>query len=357
MTIVRGTGPGDQGGQDAGPEDARSGGGGEQVAVGVIAPTSTVARLAVIPAILASSRCRLAAVASRSKGRDVAAAPGASRHESYEELIDDPEVEAVYVPLPNSMHREWTERAAAAGKHVLCEKPLSASAPDSAAMASAAASAGVVLMEAYMTPFHPRSAKIIELAVSGALGEILFASSAFTGILDRADDHRWRPEMGGGCLLDVGIYCIAPLLAALGVAAADVPSVGVGGATARRNDHGVDASFSGWLDFGSGRGASFQCSFEAPERQLLEIVGTEAAASVDRAFTPSLRDTAISLRRRDGSIEELTTAGGDPYRLMVDHFADVVRGRATQRRPVSESVALATLIERLSQKSFAPEPA
>ncbi len=319
---------------------------GEPVAIGVLAPTSTVARLAVIPAIVASPSCRLAAVASRSQPSAETPA-GARRHAGYEALLADPEVEAVYVPLPNSMHREWTERAASAGKHVLCEKPLSVSAEDTSHMSAACAAAGVVLMEAYMTPFHPRSRAIVELVRSGRLGELLFVSTAFTGVLDRPDDHRWRPEMGGGCLLDVGIYCLAPVLALFSVDSSGVQELRVGAASARRTPGGVDSTFSGWLDLGAGRSASFQCSFEAPERQLFELVGTEASAVVERAFTPFQDDRTIRLRHRDGSVEVLTTRGDDPYRSMVDHFSDVVRGRAELDRSPADSIALAGLVERL----------
>ena len=137
----------------------------------------------------------------------------ARTYQSYASLVEDPEVEAVYVPLPNSLHREWVERAAAAGKHVLCEKPLAPTAADARAMADACAAAGVALLEAYMTPFHPRARAVEALVASGRLGALRFGRAVFTGVLDRPDDHRWRPEMGGGALLDVGIYCVAPLLA------------------------------------------------------------------------------------------------------------------------------------------------
>jgi predicted dehydrogenase len=327
----------------------------EPVAIGVLAPTSVVARLAVIPAILASPQCRLAAVASRSQP-DYPAPGGARRHATYEDLIGDPEVEAVYVPLPNSMHREWTERAALAGKHVLCEKPLSTSAQDTSLMSAACAAAGVVLMEAYMTPFHPRSRTLVDLARSGRLGDVLFVSAAFTGVLDRPDDHRWQPGMGGGCLLDVGIYCLGPVLAILCPDPSDVHALRVGAASARRTSLGVDASFSGWLDLGGGRSASIQCSFEAPERQLLEIVGTEASAFVERAFTPSLEDRSISLRRRDGSVEIITTDGADPYRSMMDHFCSVIRGNAAPERTPADSIALAGLVERLFAAAGAGGP-
>ena len=309
---------------------------------GVIGATSQVAQKAVLPAIVASSFARLVAVASASAADGGAGGFGAERaYRDYTALLDDPGVDAVYIPLPNSLHRPWVERAAAAGKHVLCEKPLAPTAADARVMAAACASAGVTLLEAYMTPFHPRARALDALVASGRLGSLRFARGAFTGILDRADDHRWRPEMGGGCLLDVGIYCVAPLLAAAGRPPARVE------AAASLTRSGVDASFAGWLDWGNGFTATIECSFDAPERQLLEIVGTEAAVSVDRAHTPGPDDVTITLRHRDGRVEEMIAGGNDPYRAMIDHFHAVVRGGVEPRRSSEDSVALLAVLDRL----------
>jgi len=313
----------------------------------VIGATSQVAQKAVLPAIVANPGARLVAVASESAadgGRGRFRAVRAYR--TYAALLDDPEVDAVYVPLPNGLHRQWVERAAAAGKHVLCEKPLAPTAADAEAMGAACAKAGVALLEAYMTPFHPRAGAIETLIASGRLGALRFARAAFTGALDRPDDHRWRPELGGGSLLDVGIYCVAPLLAAAGRLPARVE------AAAALAKSGVDASFSGWLDFGDGFTATIECSFDAPERQSLEIVGTEAAVLVDRAHTPGHEDVAFTLRHRDGRVEAMVAGGGDPYRGMIEHFQAVVRGEVEPRRSCADSVALLTVLERLREASL-----
>ena len=313
----------------------------------MIGATSQVAQKAVLPAIVASPGARLVAVASESAadgGRGRFRAVRAYR--TYAALLDDPEVDAVYVPLPNGLHRQWVERAAAAGKHVLCEKPLAPTAADAEAMGAACAKAGVALLEAYMTPFHPRAGAIETLIASGRLGALRFARAAFTGALDRPDDHRWRPELGGGSLLDVGIYCVAPLLAAAGRLPARVE------AAASLAKSGVDASFSGWLDFGDGFTATIECSFDAPERQSLEIVGTEAAVLVDRAHTPGHEDVAFTLRHRDGRVEAMVAGGGDPYRGMIEHFQAVVRGEVEPRRSCADSVALLTVLERLREASL-----
>jgi predicted dehydrogenase len=309
---------------------------------GVLGATSYVAQTAVLPAIVASPGARLVAVASqRAIDGGAAQFQPIRAYRTYDAVLDDREVDAVYVPLPNSLHREWAVRAAAAGKHVLCEKPLAPTAADAEAMSAACERAGVTLLEAYMTPFHPRAQAVEALVASGRLGALRFARGAFTGVLRRRDDHRWRPEMGGGSLLDVGVYCLAPLLAAAGRTPARVE------ASATLAKSGVDVSFAGWLDFGDGFTATIECSFDAPERQLLEIVGTEAAVTIDRAYTPGLADTAMTLRHRDGRLEEIDTGGADPYREMVEHFQALVRGSAATRRPCAASITTLAVLERL----------
>jgi xylose dehydrogenase (NAD/NADP) len=316
---------------------------------GIVGATAQVAQKAVLPAMAASPGARLVAVASESAGADCATRCGAARgYRDYAALLDDREVEAVYVPLPNSLHREWVERAAAAGKHVLCEKPLAPTVADGEAMVTACAAAGVTLLEAYMTPFHPRAGAVAALIASGRLGALRFGRAVFTGTLDRRDDHRWRPEMGGGALLDVGIYCIAPLLAATGAQPVRVE------AAALLSRSGVDVAFSGWLDWGDGFSASIECSFDAPERQVLELVGTEASLLIDRAHTPGPADSAIVLRHRDGRTETLVAGASDPYRAMIEHFQAVVRGDALPRRTGTDSIACLTVLERLREAAGLP---
>jgi xylose dehydrogenase (NAD/NADP) len=309
---------------------------GDPLRWGVLGASSVVARQAVLPALASSDRSVVVAEASRGAG---------GSFDPYDALLADPAVEAVYLPLPNSLHRDWTLRAAAAGKHVLCEKPLARTAAEAAVMAEACSAAGVVLMEAYMSPFHPRAAALSDLILLGGLGELRFAAAAFTFPLQDRRNHRWRPEMGGGALLDVGIYCLAPLVAVAGrfpvhVSAATVTS-----------DSGVDASFGGWLDFGRGFVASFSVSFEAPERQHLELVGTDAAAVVDDAFAAGASgQRPLVVFAAGGSVPEPVVApDDDPYRLMVDHFVDVVRGTAQPSRPPADSIALLGLLDRLRE--------
>ncbi|HXG36689.1 MAG TPA: Gfo/Idh/MocA family oxidoreductase [Dehalococcoidia bacterium] len=311
---------------------------------GVLGVSGLVGRLAVLPALQASPTAELVAIASRSAERAAAEASrfGARRsYASYQPLLADPEVEAVYIPLPNALHREWALKAAAAGKHVLCEKPLSCSAADAREMAEACARAGVVLMEAFMTPFHRRFQEALALAERGELGELRFIRTVFSFPASDPGNHRWLKEMGGGSLLDVGVYCLTPAIVLAGrpprkLAAARVEA-----------SSGVDASFSGWLDFGDGLTASFETSFQAPERQLLEVTGTRARLWLERAFTAGPLDTDIHIQHANGDGEILRSLANDSYLAMVEHFAAVVRGKASIQRPPSDSILVLELMERL----------
>jgi len=195
-------------------------------------------------------------------------------------------------------------------------------------------------MEAYMTAFHPRAQRAIALAQNGALGQIRSMTTAFTFPNRDPLNHRWLPEMGGGALLDVGIYCLEPILTVAGepieVAASRVlaPS-------------GVDASFSAWLAFKDGITASFLASFDAPEQQRLEIVGSEARLEMETSFTAGEQDRLIRLKHRDGRLEEIDAGGCDSYLAMVEHFATVVCGEAPSLRPVGDSIRTLKVIDRL----------
>lgn len=314
---------------------------------GVIGATSWVARVAVLPAMRESPHAEIVAVASRDPdaGRRMAAATGARRaHSSYEAVLEDPDVEAVYIPLPNGLHRRWTERAAAAGRHVLCEKPLACSGDDARAMHAACGEAGVRLLEAYMTPFHPRHRAAVELARGGELGELRSMRSVFTFPLTDPANHRWLSGMGGGALLDVGVYCLTPLLEVAGR-----PPLRVAAARTVGGD-GVDASLRGWLDFGGGLVATVECSFEAPERQLLEVTGTDAVLSVERPFTCGPDDTALRLLHRDGTTETRRGPAVNAYREMVDAAWTELRrpaGTPSSFRGAAGTLAVAALCDRL----------
>jgi predicted dehydrogenase len=299
----------------------------------VLGSSSWVARDSVIPALEASPKAVLVRSASLRGG------------DRYEDVLADPDVEAVYLPLPNGLHRRWTLEAAEAGKHVLCEKPLATTAAEAAEMAAACEAAGVVLCEAYMTPYHPRSTAIADVVRSGRLGSLRFGHAAFRFTHRDPSDHRWQVAMGGGALADLGVYCLVPLLEAAGASPSAVDASAVTGGD------GVDASLSAWLRFDSGFSATVECSFEAPEHQRLELVGTEASLVVARAFTPGPDDASLELRHADGTAVVLDTGGGNAYRGMVDHVCAAIRGDTTLRRPPAASVAALEVMDHLRAAS------
>ncbi len=216
-------------------------------------------------------------------------------------------------------------------------------------MHSACDGAGVRLLEAYMTGFHPRHRAAVDLARNGELGAVRTMRSVFTFPLADAANHRWLGAMGGGALLDVGVYCLTPLLEVAGR-----PPLRVAAARTVGGDE-VDASLRGWLDFGGGLVATVECSFEAPERQLLEITGTEAVLSVDRPFTCGPADTMMRLRFRDGTTETRHSRGANAYREMVDAAWTELRapgGAATGFKRSEEILAVAALCDRLREAAI-----
>ncbi|GMV05118.1 MAG: hypothetical protein AMXMBFR53_13980, partial [Gemmatimonadota bacterium] len=228
--------------------------------------TANIGRAAVNPAIRASSNGELVAVASRDgeRARAFAAEHAIPRAlGSYEALVEDPEVDALYVPLPNSLHREWTVRAARAGKHVLCEKPLALTEAECREMAAVAEEHGTLLMEAFMYRFHPRTERVLALVREGALGPIRAIRSAFTFRLTRPDNIRLRPELGGGALMDVGCYCVNASRTLAGAEPAEVQ------AQANWTEGGVDGELAGILRFPDGLLAHFDCALTVERREYL----------------------------------------------------------------------------------------
>jgi predicted dehydrogenase len=274
---------------------------------------------ALVPPLRASKRNTLAAIASRdpARARDAAAqwdVPQA--YGSYEALVADPAIDVVYIPLPNDLHAEWTVRAARAGKHVLCEKPLAISLAEVDRIRAAAQAAGVVVAEAFMYRHHAQTLKVRELVGSGALGEVRIVRGSFTFNLDRPGDVRLQPAKGGGCLWDVGCYPVSFARFVLGEEPREAFGWQVTGPT------GVDETFAGQLRFPAGALAQFDCGFRAPFRTEIEVVGGEGSLRVSRPFKPGARET-MHLHRGD-AVEAIVTEGEELYLGEVEDMADAV---------------------------------
>jgi predicted dehydrogenase len=291
-----------------------------------------IARRRVLPALAGSRRHTVGAVASRdrARAREFAAQFRIPRvYDSYDLLLADPGIDAIYNPLPNALHRTWTERAAQAGKHVLCEKPLAANAADAAAMVAACAARGVVLQEAFMYRFHPQIDRLRALLREGAVGEpwLVRAWYSFT---TGPGNIRLDRALGGGGLLDVGCYTVNISRLVLGEptsAAADAVF-----------EEGVDVRFSGLLAFPSGRAALVDCGLRAPFRQGCEIIGAEGTITLARPFQPEEEPAKLLLTSPRGTTT-LVVAGTNQYRVMLDDFAAVVLDRRPPRFPASDAVA------------------
>lgn len=211
----------------------------QKVRIGVIAASSFVAQQAVIPAIQESSKAELAALASRSKASQLSDKYKLVVSEDYFSLIRSDAIDAIYIPLPNALHAEAIRLAIANNKHVLCEKPLAMSEEEAAELALLADKAGLILMEAYMTHYHPRNQELLKIVSARNSVALKHIHASFSGTLTKPDDYRWKPELGGGSLRDVGIYLIAPILEATQQLPLSV--VGQASWTAA----GIDDSFAG----------------------------------------------------------------------------------------------------------------
>ncbi len=290
-----------------------------QVRWGVLS-TANIGAKAVAPAIARSANGRLLAVASRSgdKAARYAETFGMERHYgSYQALLADQDIDAVYIPLPNSLHLEWTIKALESGKHVLCEKPLALSVAECLRMEEAARLSGRVLMEAFMYRFHPRIALARELVASGRLGTVRLIRAAFGFTVADPTNIRLQPELGGGSLMDVGCYCVdvARLLLAAEPDEASARAVWSGS--------GVDVHLIGRLGFGNAC-LSFDCSLDTVRQEYVEVVGTEGRLRLDKAFLPGTAATAIDLVTRAEGETRFEVQGVDEYQLMVERFADAV---------------------------------
>jgi xylose dehydrogenase (NAD/NADP) len=314
-----------------------------------ILSTANIGRAAVIPAIQESATGEVVAVASRDKKRaeDFAAANSIpDAHGSYEELLDDERIDAIYIPLPNNLHREWTIRAADAGKHVLCEKPLALSADECDEMAAAADSAGVVCMEAFMYRFHPRIDAVSDLIATGVLGEVRSMYSAFTFKLASPDNIRLDPDLGGGSLMDVGCYCINVFRTISANEPTEVQAQAVW------TDRGVDEQMAGMLRFEGGKIAQFDCALTMERRECLHIAGTDGHLEVPRVFIPGTDDVTIEEFHGRGEAKSHAVSGVNQYTAMVEHFADCVLTGAPVRYPFSEASANMRVIEALYRSAW-----
>lgn len=296
-----------------------------------------------IPALRLSRRAKLVGVASRDLERAETYArewriPHA--YGSYEAMLADPAIDVVYNSLPNHLHAEWSIRAAQAGKHVLCEKPLALTLAEVDAITAAARANNVIVAEAFMYYHHPQTHRVIELLRGGEIGALRLIRGEFSFTLDRPNDIRWNPAYGGGSIWDIGCYPISYSLRAAGQAPVEVFGWQVD------SPSGVDLTFTGQLRFADGVISQFDSSFGLPSKTWMELRGTTGELRVVSPFFP--HKGGKLLITQDGKERRVRTSHINPYLCEVNDLAAAVLDGAPQGLPLQQSrVHIASILALL----------
>ena len=307
-----------------------------------------------------SKLVRIAAVASRDAGKAAAFAAefGIARtHGSYDALLADGELDAVYIPLPNSLHAQWAVRAAQHGLHVLCEKPLSMNLTEARAMFGAARQHGVLLLEAYPWWFQPQTAALLGLLHGGAIGTVRLVQSTFGFTLrdPAATNIRSIPEFGGGALLDAGSYCLSLIQLVMGGAAQRVH------ASARLGPTGVDIGTTATLHFANGAAAQLSCAMDMALHRHATIVGSDGVITTEflnhtsapgAAHPWGYQPSQLRVRRGSGNgpFETVTSPCGSGFRFAAEAFAAVVAAKdfAAIERAAQASLGIAAMLDAIA---------
>lgn len=305
-----------------------------------------IARVAMVPALSTLGGARLLAIAARDHERATALAEPYEIervYSDYQALIDDPDIECVYIALANDQHREWAERAARGGKHVLCEKPLGRDIAEATAMRDICDAEGVGLMEALMYRFHPRMDMALSMVAQGAIGAPRTVEASFCFSLGDLSNYRLRPEQGGGALLDVGGYCVSAARFFFG----DEPLTAR--ASARYADTGADLAVNALLDFSDGRAAHITCAFDTAEYQRVTVVGTAGSLELPYAYTAWRDDEAPILIHHGKHVERVVAPSADPYAQMADAFGRAAVSDMPIPYGIEESLAVARALNAIAQ--------
>lgn len=300
----------------------------------------------VIPAIARCPGSTLVAIASRrlDKARDWAARYGiAQAFGSYDALIDSGAVDLIYLPLPNSLHAEWTIRALRAGLHVLCEKPLTVNTDEARQVAAVAQETGRLVMEAFMYRHHPIYAALAGQIRAGAIGRVVTLHSEFSFMLDEADSIVSDAALGGGSLLDVGCYCVNASRLLLGGEPLRVS------AFARLD--GVDHTMCGMMEFPGGVVATFTSSIERAERHRVEVQGETGHLVLEAPWHPRESGERILLERHGEPVRVIPVAGANPYDLEVRDFVEACAGRAPLRWGLDDAIANLAVLDALARSA------
>ena len=287
-----------------------------------ILSTAQIAKTAIIPAIRSLDNCEVTAVASRSleKAKSFASELDIPKaYGSYEELLADPDIDAIYNPLPISMHNEWTIKCAQANKPVLCEKPFALNTKEAKEMISIFSDKKLLLAEALMYRYHPLTQKFISMVKEGAIGEIQNIQSNFHVQITDPDDIRFKKDTGGGALLDLGCYCVSIIRQITAEEPIDASSF------AKLNDEGVDVSFSGIMKFPSGILGQFDCSLTSQFSCGYAVIGSKGKLLVDwGGMVPWPGEEFIIKYWKGDDYKEIKIPEANHYALMAEDFSNAL---------------------------------
>jgi len=317
---------------------------GRQLCWGVLGVARICNRLK--PAFHGAKTVKLQAIASRCLDKSRAAAGEfgfATSYASYEALLDDPNVEAVYIPLPNSLHGVWTKKAADRGKHVLCEKPLCSTAEEAAEVVAHCRARRVRLMDGFMWPHHPRTRRLRQMLDEGVIGQVQRVTAAFTFKMETlsAQNIRLQSAMGGGSLLDVGCYPVYGMRWAFGAEP-------VRAYARARLFNGVDVEMSGTLIFPDGGVGTFDCGFTLPYRPWMEIVGTKGSIRIPRMWLPHAKATWEVELNGESPVEHSIDGHCQMVHMLDDFAAAVWEKRDPDPRP-DEAVKTLRALDALAR--------
>ncbi len=303
--------------------------------------TANIATWRVIPAMHNSRNGEVVAVASR---RVEAARAFADRNGipralgSYEALIEDPNVDAIYIPLPNSLHAEWSIRCAEAGKPTLCEKPLASNAAEAQTMVDAFREREVPFAEAFMYRFHPRTNRVKQVLAEGAVGELHLIDAVFSFAIKRKVDVRLQVDMAGGALRDLGAYCVNVMRLMTG----EEPTA------VRALEHfGVEEWVAAALQFPSGVLGNFGCGMRSQRTHAYRLRGSEGCIEVPDGFGPEGDQVTEIIIKRGTEVTSIEIPPADQYQLMVEDFADSLLDNRPPRFAPEDAVANMAVVDRL----------
>jgi predicted dehydrogenase len=297
-----------------------------------------IATHAIAPAIRWSHNGRLVAIASRDAATAERKAQelGAERwYAPYEAMLEDRDVAAVYIGLPNGLHEEWAIRAASAGKHVLCDKSLTLSETSAQRLSALFADRGLRLVEGFMYRHHPQWQVVRRWIADRAIGEVRFLRASLTGHC-APGDHRWSPELGGGVLFDVACYGVDVARFVLGMEPTTVSAAGV------EHSSTVDRAVAATLEFPGGVLATVSGSLDAYHEEHLVIVGTRGRIDVEHPFQPGWGPTSLRLAREQGT-ERIEIGGANHFLHQVEHFARLVQEPAASPAPAEDGLSNAVV--------------